>query len=452
MDIPPPPPPAGDHFGGGPGFSTPPPPPPPPDQWPPPASWQPWQGPWPAEGGGMRAAAPRRSSAALAVFTVLALAAAAAGVGLGFGIHGLISLSARSGNAPLRFPEGDALVPGRILPPSDGAVGQPAPGSTSPPVDSSASGVLDAAVVAASVNPAVVDITSTISGGTAAGTGMVISPSGQVLTNNHVIAGATGIRVQVNGSGPTYTARVVGDDPADDVAVLQMDRASNLKTVSFGDSAKVSVGDGVVAIGNALGRGGPLSVTQGAVTAVNQTITAGDAIGSSETLHGLIQIDAPIQPGDSGGPLVNAAGKVVGVNTAADANGRLRSASRLAFAVPINTARTIAEQIQSGRAGGNVQIGPGAFLGVGIVDPQSQGRLTPGALVIRVQPGSPAQQAGLAVGDVIVGVGGAVVDSASALTPAMRTHHPGDRVSVAWIGQSGQRHEVTVQLAAGPPA
>jgi S1-C subfamily serine protease len=211
-------------------------------------------------------------------------------------------------------------------------------------------GPLDAATVAAQVNPAVVDIYTTLAGGSAAGTGMVISSSGEVLTNNHVVEGATAISVQVAGTGRTYSASVVGTDKADDVAVIQLRGAANLKAITVGDSSKVSVGDAVLAIGNALGRGGTPLATQGVVAGLNQTITADDGSGNAETLSGLIQVRALIQPGDSGGPLVDAGGNVIGMDTAAQiGRGRRQStSSNNGYAIPISTAMAIAKQIEAG--------------------------------------------------------------------------------------------------------
>ncbi|MFY9614137.1 MAG: trypsin-like peptidase domain-containing protein [Candidatus Dormiibacterota bacterium] len=211
-------------------------------------------------------------------------------------------------------------------------------------------GQLDAATVAAQVNPAVVDIYTTLAGGSAAGTGMVISSSGEVLTNNHVVEGATTISVQVVGTGRTYSAAVVGTDKADDVAVIQLRGAASLKTITVGDSSKVSVGDAVLAIGNALGRGGVPLASPGVVAGLNQTITADDGSGNAETLSSLIQVRALIQPGDSGGPLVDAGGNVIGMDTAAQiGRGRRQStASNNGYAIPISTAMAIARQIEAG--------------------------------------------------------------------------------------------------------
>jgi len=296
---------------------------------------------------------------------------------------------------------------------------------------------------------AVVDITSSLAdGNTAAGTGMVITPSGEVLTNNHVVQGARAISVQIGGTGTTYDGAVMGVDPTDDVALLKLSNVSNLPTIRVGDSSRLSVGDSVTAIGNALGRGGTPVRSPGTVTALGQTISASDQGGAHvETLSNMIQFDASIQPGDSGGPLVNSAEQVVGMDTAASGSVRDRQlASDVAFAIPINTAISIAHQIASGAPSPNIEGPNRAFLGVEVRDSSTPA----GALVVGVQPNSPADTAGLAAQDVIVAVDGTTVDSVASLQSALRTHKAGDQVGIGWIDTSGQQHRATAQLGSGP--
>jgi S1-C subfamily serine protease len=290
---------------------------------------------------------------------------------------------------------------------------------------------------------------------------MVISPDGLVLTNNHVINGAADLQVEIGGDGSSHSAKVLGYAVADDVALVQIKGVSHLKTVPLGDSSHIAVDDGVVAIGNALGRGGTPTVSQGTVAALDQTITAGDDSGSTETLHGLIQIDAAIQPGDSGGPLVNADGDVVGMNTAAAAtNGFRQGTSNIAFAIPINTARAIAAQIVQGKSSSTVHIGARGIMGVSVRDVASQGQsgsrgannTASGALVVQVQSGGPADGAGLARGDVITAVAGQTVTSVTQLNVAMDQYHPGDKVGITWFDASGDKHTANVTLIEGPPA
>jgi S1-C subfamily serine protease len=308
--------------------------------------------------------------------------------------------------------------------------------------------------VAAKVDPCVVDVTSTLGyqRATAAGTGMVISPAGEVLTNNHVINGATKVTVQIDGQGKLYQAKVVGTDPSEDVAVLQMAGVSGLKTCTLGDSSKVTVGTPVVAIGNALNLQGPPTATDGTITAVNQSITAGDPGGPSENLTGLLETNAVLRPGDSGGPLVNTAGQVIGMDTAASGGRRFRSSSTIGFAIPINKAKSVADQIMAGKPTATIHIGPPAFLGVEVAPAGPLGGSSggQGVSLSGVVPNTPAQSAGLASGDTIVAIDGKTVNAQADLTQAISSHHPGDRVQVAWLDPSGQHHNATVQLMTGP--
>src|SRR5690349_3086288 len=231
--------------------------------------------------------------------------------------------------------------------------------------------VLSASQIAQRVDPALVDIVSTNSttGSEAAGTGIVLTSNGEILTNNHVIRGATSLKVTDVGNGKTYSATVVGYDASDDVAVIQLQNASGLTTASLGDSSSVQAGDAVTALGNAGGKGGTPSVASGSVTDLNQSITASDeGSGVSEQLTGLIQTNADIQPGDSGGALVNSFGQVIGMNTAASSGTQFQSESgqsaAQAYAIPIDNAETIAKQVEAGQGSSTVHIGATAFLGI----------------------------------------------------------------------------------------
>jgi S1-C subfamily serine protease len=313
---------------------------------------------------------------------------------------------------------------------------------------------MDAAAVAAQVNPAVVDI-NTVLGyqqARAAGTGMVITSNGEVLTNNHVVQGATKISVTIPSTGKTYTGKILGTAPSEDVALVQLVGASGLKTIKVGDPTKVQTGDPVLAIGNALGRGGTPTVTSGTISAVNQAITAGDpAAGTSERLTGLIQTDAQLQQGDSGGPLVNASAQVIGMDTAASSGMQFDTSSTTGFAIPINKAMSIAHQIEAGKASSTVLIGETGFLGVQVRDASSAATSqTSGAAIVGVASNSPADAAGLTSGDVITSFDGKSVTSSSGLTSLVNTHHPGDTVQVGWVDQSGQSHTAIVHLTTGP--
>jgi S1-C subfamily serine protease len=317
-------------------------------------------------------------------------------------------------------------------------------------------GALPNSQIAAQVNPGLVDIVTTLGYQRAqtAGTGMVLDPSGEVLTNNHVIEGATSIKAVDVGNGRTYPATVVGYDRSHDVAVLQLRGASGLQTVATGNSARASVGEKVVAIGNAGGKGGTPSLVTGRIVSLGESVTASDAAThTSERLTGLIGHNAPIQPGDSGGPLVSPTGKVIGMNTAASPGFTMQGQTQ-AFAIPIDRALSIADRIDSGRGSATVHIGATGFIGVSVVS-ADQARLNgvppgSGILIGGVLSGSPARAAGLRAGEVIVSVGGRRVGSPEALQSVLQRHHPGDRVDLTWIDQSGLRHSATVTLINGP--
>ena len=333
--------------------------------------------------------------------------------------------------------------------------------------------------VAAGVDPATVDITAAGSNGQDEGTGMVVTSSGAVLTNNHVIDGSTQLSVQIDGSGKTYPATVVGTDATDDVALLQMQGGADFRTVSLGDSNAIAVGDPVVAIGNALGLSGPETVTNGIISATGRSVTVGDpSTGLTESLNGLFQTSAPINPGNSGGPLVDAAGKVIGMNTAQESStGSGQSASNVGFAIPINTAMAIARQIQAGDASTTVQIGPHAIMGVEVTTIAcaegkdgcsslgssspfsvlpfigSSGYTAPvkqGAVVSGVEQGDPAEAAGMASGDVITSIDGTVISSPTALTGQMNLQKVGGRVTVDWVDPKGRHRSATLSLVQGP--
>jgi S1-C subfamily serine protease len=281
--------------------------------------------------------------------------------------------------------------------------------------------------------------------GAAAGTGMVLSKNGLVLTNNHVIRGATSLRVVLPKTGKTYQADVVGYDVGDDVAVLQLKGASNLATVALGDSTKLRLGQSVVALGNA-GGGGSLVSAAGKVTGLGKTITASDEAGSSEQLTGLIETNANVQPGDSGGPLLSG-GKVVGMTTAASANYAFMVQTSDAYAIPIKSALTIAKQIEGGDTTGGAHLGGTAFLGVSV----QSGGLNQGVVVAGVVSGSPADSAGLTAGDTILSVDGQTITNPQSLSDTMLSKKPGASVQLTWADEFGTQHSASVTLASGPP-
>jgi S1-C subfamily serine protease len=323
----------------------------------------------------------------------------------------------------------------------------------------SGSKVLTTSQIAAQTDPGLVDIYTTLGyqHAQAAGTGMVLTSSGEVLTNNHVINGATSIRARDIGNGRTYQAKVVGYDHSHDIAVLQLQGASGLPTVTLGDSASAATGQKVVALGNALGKGGTPAVATGHIAGLGASITASDeGAGTSEQLTGLIHHNAGIQPGDSGGPLVNTAGQVIGINTAASQGTQFRGQQTQAFAIPINQAKSVADQIEAGASSATVHIGLTGLLGVQIMSADSAAangiQAGAGATVAGVVSGTPAAGAGLTQGDVIVSVDGQSVSSPEQLQSALGQHHPGDSVTIGWQDQTGQTQSASVVLVNGPAA
>ncbi len=287
----------------------------------------------------------------------------------------------------------------------------------------------------------------------AAGTGMVLTSSGEILTNNHVIAGATTIRVKVPGTTHTYTARVLGYDRTADVAVLQLQHASSLRTVKTGTSSTLTVGAKVTALGNANGTG-TLTPAAGRVTGLARSITVQDDSGGTEQLRGLIETNAELQPGDSGGPLFDAAGRVVGMDTAASTGTRFGYASYQAapnaYAIPIDSALALAKQIAAGRSSATVHVGGTAFLGVTAGDVPSFSDVS-GATIQSVLPGGAAAKAGLAAGGLITAIDGTAVTSQAGLGRLILAHTPGDTVTVAYVDAYGQSQTATVTLGSGPP-
>lgn len=313
-----------------------------------------------------------------------------------------------------------------------------------------------------------VETTSTT--GEGAGTGMVLTDAGLALTNYHVVEGSSEVQVTLADTGQSYTATVLGRDATHDVAVLQIQEASGLETVSVETDA-TDVGGQVAAIGNGSG--------QGYLTAVGGTLTAADADISvstgtaSESLTDLLVTDADVVPGYSGGPLVDAEGQVIGMTSAAS-DGR-DSAQVDGYAIPISTALDIADQIAAGTASGTVQIGASGALGVMVtavpggstqtggqvpgLDPQRypedgtsrQDGASPsgsptGAQVVQVVEGSAADQAGIQAGDTVTSVAGTAVEGADALAELVQSHRPGDEFSIEWTDSSGIEHSAMVTL------
>jgi S1-C subfamily serine protease len=436
---------------------------------------------------------PRRGSR---IVTYVVVAALAAGVGAGT----VLALNHNSSNNPQA---GNTPLPG------GSAVPQPGTGSASGGGNTNANSSATQ-FVTSKVSPGIVDVISQPSyqSGTLEGTGMILNSNGLVLTNNHVIQGTSSVQVKIANTGQTFKVQVIGTDATDDVALLKLIGAANLKTVPVGNSSSVQVGQSVVALGNADGQDGPPTVVTGKITNLNQSIKASDqGAGTTENLHGMLQTNAPIISGDSGGALANTAGQVIGMNTAAQSNIGGQGAS-MGFAIPINRALSIARQIAGGQASANIQIGLPPFLGVTVARsvsssggssamtsphsqlnqlkqacssqqngfggfggggsssgcfssraclssnqlsvPSSIAQVSEGALVGGVLCNTPASTAGMTAGSVITAINGHAVTSPASLTQVLSPYHPGNTIPVTWVTPNGQRHTSPLKLAAGP--
>jgi len=403
----------------------------------------------------------RRGRVSLNLAAAFILVVALAGMGFVFGHYVFTSTQTRitsptTSNSNSLFPGfGNFTYPSTTTP--NGSSG----GS-----QSSASSAA-AAKIAQSVDKGLVDINTSLSyqGSQAAGTGMVLTSNGLVLTNNHVIQGATSITARDVNNNKVYTATVVGYDISKDVALLQLKNASGLATVSLGNSRKVTRGEQVVGVGNAGGIGGTPSYAAGSVLALNQSLTASDseAAAGSENLNGMIEMNVDIQPGDSGGPLVNSKGKVIGIDTAAAAMGggfgfqNFAPNVTQAYAIPINTALSIATSIENGDATTSVHVGGTAFMGVEIVPANQASQYnagsptaTSGVAVEGVIPASPAAATALVTGDVITSVNGQSIATTIGLETLLQSLKPGDVVQVDYVDQSGAAESLSLTLSSGP--
>ena len=425
-------------------------------------------------GGGWDPGPPRRARRGGHLLVYLTVAALAAGIGAGL----TVAFGGQGSSPPTGIPA--STIPS----PHNNAAGS-----------GSASG-LDLAAVERKVKPGLVDITSTLkyASETAEGTGMILSSSGLVLTNNHVIDGSTEVKVSLAGNTrQVYTARVVGYDSTDDVALLKLAGASGLATVSFGNSAQVQVGTPVLALGDAEGKGG-VTPAAGSISGLNRSIQASDeGAGRTEDLNHMLQTNAQIQQGDSGGALANNAGQVIGMVTAANTPEDGQPGGTMGFAIPINTALAIAHEIASGQPSSTVYIGLPGFLGVEVAqsnsanprqqaaderhsggnqagdsqgvppggracvgdgqEPGVPARIAPagsGVLILGILCDTAAQSQGLAAGDVIISVNGQAVTTPSSLTTITAKYHPGAVVSVTWEAINGSRHTARIVLGRGP--
>jgi S1-C subfamily serine protease len=425
---------------------------------------------------------PRRRIGALS-YLLVALAAGALGAG---SVVALYHPASNNTSSAAPAPSSSALNPGPL--PSSVV---PLPSSGGPSTTPGEQAVVN------KVAPGLVIINTTLQyrSETAAATGMVINPDGLVLTNNHVIESSTSITART-ANGHRYQAKVVGYDVTGDIALIQLQGASGLTTVPTGNSAALKTGDPVVALGNAEGQNAIVPAA-GQVTALNQTITAGDQGGtvSQETLHNMIQTNANIVSGDSGGPLANSAGQVIGMDTAGNDGGFGVQQDSSGYAIPIDTALAVAGQMEQGQASSTVTIGYPPFMGVYIgrgsdSDPQAQAEqqnnanangngfgggfggngnqncytsnqnlaapanianVTSGTLILGTICGGPAMAAGMTAGSVITAVNGQAIGSPDTLTGVVSKFKPGTTIKVTWVSPSGQRSTSNIKLTAGPP-
>lgn len=425
-----------------------------------------------------RAAMRRRRAITLAVAGGLALAAivGTSGYALGsaFGTSATAAVDSRLGSGGAGTggsASGQGASPYLLIPSQGDGSGygqQYGSGGTSTGTGTST----DAVAASAAQKKGVVTIVSQLGyqNAESAGTGIILTSDGLILTNNHVVEGSTATQVTDETTGKTYTATVVGTDKTHDIAVLQLQDASGLTTASLETSDSAAVGDAVTAVGNAGGTG-DLVAASGTVAAVDQTITTQSEAGvDGETLSGLIQVDADIVSGDSGGPLLDAQGDVVGIDTAASSG----STDITGFAIPISTALDIASQIEAGTETGTIEIGYPGFLGVelaqtptgygsaygsatgrpgsGASGSGASGGSVSGATVGGVIANTPADEAGLAAGDVITAVNGTAVASADDLTKIVGQMEPGEVVTLTWTTASGTSQTAAVTLTQGPAA
>jgi S1-C subfamily serine protease len=426
-----------------PSASYPPPPPPPPSWTPPgghdtgaptpvPPTMVPFAYPPPTDTSGSNGGGSRRTPGRVRAWLPVAVVAAVIGGGIGAGVTALAGNNNGGGGSSVTIHESDATPGAAVL-----------------------SGNVTIPQLVHQVIPAVVSIDVKSNGDEDEGTGMIITSDGDVVTNNHVIElyvenGNQGtITVTEYGQTKSLPTTLIGYDQTRDVALLKINNASDLPTVTFGDSSKAVVGDAVVAIGNALGlAAGTPTVTQGIVSALGRSVTAGGEGTETENLTNLIQTDAAINPGNSGGPLIDTSGQVIAMNTAvAGTTSDGTSSQNIGFAIPTAQIESLLPQLEKGGQTGNA----GGYLGVDITtltpSLRQQYGFTPttGAVILSVVSGSPADKAGLVQGDVIVAVNGSAVTSSEDLQKVIQAAHAGQAVSITYyVGDSKRTTTATL--------
>lgn len=314
------------------------------------------------------------------------------------------------------------------------------PVQTAPPGDDD-EGALNVGAIVDRIGPSVVTIDATsaseFGSGRSTGTGVVITSDGEILTNAHVVDGATEVSVLFADSVDPIPAVVLARDPGNDLALLKVDE-TGLKPAVFADPSAIDVGDEVVAVGFALALDGGPTVTRGIVSALNRTIANEDG-----ALDGLIQTDAAISSGNSGGPLLNARGEIIGINTAVFTSSMGTAANNVGFAISVGEALPVIKALRE-QAGGADRVE--GYLGVGLEPRVDGGR---GALIAEVAPDSPAERAGIDVGDVVVAADGTPIDGLPAFIAAIRDKSPGDSIDLEVL-RGGSRLTLTAVLIERP--
>lgn len=380
--------------------------------------------PWPARPGRRRATA------------LVAVASAVTGAVLGVGVAAPVAWVVAE-SAAVDSEVGDHLVPGGAdRPQAEGAMPEWGAGRSPAFPGASDGAAFEDATAEEATGVVVIEVAAADRRG--AGTGWVLEQSGLVVTNYHVVAGSSEVTA-TGGSGESWDAEVVGHDASADVALLQLDDAEGLPTVSLDDDGDPTVGDEVTAVGNAAGQG-RLSASDGCVVSLEEDIrTANPGTRSTSPLTGLIRSDARVVPGFSGGVMLDDEGEVVGITTAASAGGGPAES----YSVPIEDALDVVDRIRAGDESGSVQIGPGAYLGVSVAG-------SGGLHVAEVQPGTPAAEAGLTAGSSIAGLAEHGLRDFADLRRALAGFEPGDRTTISWIDPSGARQQATITLGESP--
>ncbi|MGO9876418.1 MAG: S1C family serine protease [Acidimicrobiia bacterium] len=318
---------------------------------------------------------------------------------------------------------------------------------TSSPVTPGTTRPIDAEAVARMVGPAVVDLQVSLGGGGhTSAAGMVLTPGGEVVTNNQSIAQATAIAARVSGTGRTYAATVVGYDVTADVAVLALAGASGLATIEPADASALADGESVVSVGSvARVNDAPIPLS-GTVTALDQRVQAG-----AEMLHDMAEIDVSSPASDSGGPIADASGKVVAMTAAAGGSrGQVRTGNDVTFAIPIDGVLAVVDRVDADESNNGVHVGPTAALGIAVRPTSPDGGA--GAYVVSVQRDGPAARAGIAPNTIVVSINDTTIPTTGVLEETLDQYRPGDVVSVGWIGRDGLYRAKNVRLGSGSPA